>query len=415
MAQPDLPANPAGCNKFIEALQGTAAVTCFFLASYPLGKTLRPLAKRLCSPVPNEIIARRNKKNHRIPGKPQPKAQAVNEPCTSYMDLPLELRTQILGEVLVTEAVWPYAGLTVHQRWQRDFEIATAAHRHAWTHFVRHPNADTFYHSFQADLIYLDLLIGLKTPILCTAALKTGPHVLSVCRSMLTEGLPLFYTRNTFHIIHGPLATARLYYDNLPADHRNRIQTLVLDITPMDLTVEIFDEIESRLRATHPKSQNDGRFHRLRRSMRPVPDNSSLWATEATTHLIAIWRSKLEWLREAWPSLGTLEIAFCLTAPHLRNAVMPSNRRRPYTSFKTCGGRALADFLRGIRGGEPSILTDEDDECYEHCDKAFARFMKGLEAEVGRWMESMLELYGWKCFKAWLRHHAYEGVASRQL
>ncbi|KAL8774023.1 MAG: hypothetical protein Q9194_004140 [Teloschistes cf. exilis] len=159
------------------------------------------------------------------------------------MSLPAELRTQILENVIGTEAVWPYAEFTAHQQWRRDFEIATTARRRAW---ITRPTSRSLSLAVEMKDFFVRMTVPilLGSPMLCVEALKTDPRVLSVCRSMFSEGLPLFYARKTFHIIHGPLSTARIYYDKLPREHRNLIQNLVLDISPMDLTIEMFDEIE---------------------------------------------------------------------------------------------------------------------------------------------------------------------------
>ncbi|KAI4195370.1 MAG: hypothetical protein LQ350_007239 [Teloschistes chrysophthalmus] len=342
-------------------------------------------------------MARRNKEKHRIVGRIQPQG---DDRCTSYTSLPAELRTQILENVLGTEAVWPYAGFTAHQQWRRDFEIATIARRHAW---ITRPTYSNLTFAVKIEKFFVKMTVPIFSPILCVEALKSDPRVLSVCRSMFSEGLPLFYSRKTFHVIHGPLPTARIYYDNLLPEHRNLIQKLVLDLSPMDLTVEMFDEIESMFGFQKKTTPGDPLLVRLcRRKRRVVSDKSSYWAYEATTHLINIWRSKLEWVRTCWPSLASIEITFFLTWPRLRDKILsPPNF--------TIAGADVQRFFSGIRGDYP---RNGPDDCYDQCDETFANWMKNLEAEIGEWLEEKVTSHGWKCFKAYLRQHAYKMLSN---
>ncbi|KAI4103819.1 MAG: hypothetical protein L6R37_003622 [Teloschistes peruensis] len=321
------------------------------------------------------------------------------------MSLPAELRTQILENVIGTEAVWPYAGFTAHQQWRRDFEIATTARRRAW---ITRPTSRSLSLAVEMEDFFVKMTVPilLGSPMPCVEALKTDPRVLSVCRSMFSEGLPLFYARKTFHIIHEPLSTARIYYDKLPREHRNLIQNLVLDISPMDLTIEMFDEIEGLF--GFQKKITPGAPLVLRichRKKRIVSDKSSYWAREATTRLIKIWRSKLEWLRTCWSCIGSIEITFFLTMPpRLREKILS------LPNFKIAGAEAHT-FLSGIRGDYPRV---GDDDCYDQCNEGLGDWMKNVEVKVGRWLERKVTSHGWKCFKGYLRQHTYKEIPSNK-
>ncbi|KAL9580386.1 MAG: hypothetical protein Q9212_004524 [Teloschistes hypoglaucus] len=400
-ATPATPATPAGRNRFTELISDVfysmlalSGVTVY-VSIQPIVWPLRPFAKRLYSPVPGEIIARRNKEEHRIVERIRPQG---DDRCSNYMSLPAELRIQILENVLGTEAVWPYAGFTAHQQWRRDFEIATSARRHAW---ISRPTRSNFVFAVTMEEFFVKMTVLpiWWPPLLCVKALKTDPQVLSVCRTMFSDGLPLF--------IHGPLSTARIYYDKLPHAHRNLIRKLVLDISPMDLTVETFDEIESMFGFQKKATPGAPLLLRLcQRKRRIVSDKSSYWAREATTHIINIWRSKLEWLRTCWPSIGSIEITFFLT--------VPPRVRDEFSSLPpnfTIAGADVQTFLSGIRGDYP---RNGPDDCYDQCDEGFADCMKNLEAEIGGWLEEKVTSHGWKCSKAYLREHAYVWVSEKE-
>ncbi|KAL8687119.1 MAG: hypothetical protein Q9218_006616 [Villophora microphyllina] len=401
MAQPNPPAHPAGHNKFIQVLQVTTGLT-LYVATYPVFKAVRPLTKRLRSPVPNQVLARRSKRKDRCVGKIQIKnTDSVNE-RTGYMSLPAELRCEILGHVLEAGAVWPYGGLTAHKQWQRDFELATAAHHQAWKNFFFHPSQDNFMRAFEMDLICLAVTVGLEPPKLCTAALDTGPQVLSACRSIYVEGHRLFYSHNTFHVVHGPLSTASRYYDNMQPKHRRLIRKLVIDISPMDLTIEAFETVER-----YAGTNTIGMFGRKRNRL-PQDDDADCWVLEAADQVINAWRSKLQWLRLYWSHLKEAEIVFFLTVPHLRTDVKRLLHQSDLDFSRTfkIRGRRLTDFLRAIND---QYYAAPPRECYQACDKIFAAHMLEMELGIRLWLDSNIRTYGWKCFKAWLRQHAYEG------
>lgn len=386
---------PTYCKKLRWVLKATFSIvdkTGFYLVNRPT----RPLVKRFGSPVPARIRARRNRNSVRAhtgaPSFNPSAAKSQKEPRTGYTSLPPELRYIILEHALETGAIWPYGGLTAHQTWQRDFDVMVEARREAWKAFVRHPTILNCKTLLEMNYSYRCITDIRDTPSVCLAALGTAPHLLSVSRTIYDEGHKLFYTRNIYHVSHGPLSTAKLYYDHLRPEHRKLIRKMVLDISPVDLTVEAFNDIEDQLRTGESQLS---------------PDRFTAWAATTAAKIISIWRSKLVWLQE-WTWLVEVDISFFLTVPHLREEVTDTvDETSPKTAIHV-DGESLPCFLKGISG--PVEPHDTLPDIYGDCDEVLAWQMRCLEEDIKDWLVAMIDIYGWRCFKAYIRQYAYKDM-----
>ncbi|KAL8698965.1 MAG: hypothetical protein Q9201_006278 [Fulgogasparrea decipioides] len=359
-----------------------------FLAACTLRKTIekprRLYVRKFTSPLPAQIKSRTK----------ITKDDDQHCPQIGYMSLPPELREQILEQALVTGTVRPYRGMTAFEQWQRDLQFAIDAQRQALKTFLRHPAWYRFDVFRDIHKLYVSMLFENEPPQLCVTALDTAPHFLSVCRTAYEEGHERFYSCNSFHIPHGPLATARLYFDQLRPEHKKMIRTLVLDISMADLTIEAMDSIENQLRVPGAG-----------RSSLPHDRSEDHWLAPTVYSLISTWRSKLAWLTE-WTWVECVEIHFFLTIPagQRMELIPPLNGRGPSQCYRA-HGEMLAHHLKGIGPAEAHVPLFE---CYGECSTLFGISMRRLEYDTWRWTKTMIELYGWKCLKAYVRQFAYK-------
>ncbi|KAL8715623.1 MAG: hypothetical protein Q9225_006374 [Loekoesia sp. 1 TL-2023] len=324
--------------------------------------------------------------------------ETYKEGRTGYLSLPPELRNQILEQTLVAGCVRPYRGPTAHRNWQRDFEVVIAAHRRAWKDFIRHPSYMRASILWEVIESYLTVLVA-ETPALCLSAMEIAPHFLSVCRTVYDEGHPMFYSRNTFYLPHGPLSHTMDYFDQLRPEHRILIRKMVLEITIWDLDIAAFDDIENQLRA---KDVAKGRL---------PPDKSvEDWVAPIAYNIISTWRSKLAWLRD-WTWLEEVTISSYLSRP-IGNFPMSNPSVSPGFTF-ILDGESLPEFLNGIGPAEPHCPVLD---CYGDCDPFFAVWMGCVEAYTWALLQKMIKVFGWKCSKALIRRYAYDsriGVKAR--
>ncbi|KAL8731380.1 MAG: hypothetical protein Q9166_003472 [cf. Caloplaca sp. 2 TL-2023] len=396
---------------------GVAAYATVYVAFYPL----RPVMKHFHSPVPEEVQGRKTKpKRTNRSGRQDEEAPPVIDKSsegmcmafdvsttmtdgivgqvqqpTGYLSLPFEIRRQILEEALSAgQVVWPYRGLTAHERWQEDCKLATAAQRQAWKRFMRHPSTMHISTLFSVSNCYYAIIF--QTPAMCIPAIRTAPHFLSTCHTAYDEGHQLFYSKNIFFMPHGPLSNAKDYYDDLQPHHKRLIRHMVIDLTLLDLTIESFNDIESQLRS------KDVANNKLARD-----DSIEDWVAPVVYNILSTWRSKLAYLRE-WTWLEDLEI----------HCFLQANRRcrnhrigLPIVEPFTVKGRDLQRFLKGVGPAEPHVpLMD----CYAECDSAFGKQMRHDESFIWRLVPWMLEMYGWKCMKAVVRRGAYKELEEHK-
>ncbi|KAL8895584.1 MAG: hypothetical protein Q9192_003549 [Flavoplaca navasiana] len=308
---------------------------------------------------------------------------------TGYLDLPPELRLQILEEALVVGAVHPYHGLTPYERWQHDCQILRAAQRQAWRNFMHHPSTFRLFAIRLTANCYFTVFVD-KTHRL--SAIRAAPRFLSTCHTACDEGGKLFYSKNTFCMAYGPLSNSRGYYDHLMPEHKRLIRHMTVILHMGDLTVEAFDYIEDQLRA---KDVARGRLPR---------DNSvEDWLAPVVYHLISIWRSKLAWLKE-WTWLEDLEIQSGLCTRGFPNVL-------PKSMSVKIQGYYLPVYLEGIGPSEPHCpLVD----CYKDCNNIFARQMRTQEEFMWTLFAWMIECFGWKATKAIIRRKVWEETTGRR-
>ncbi|KAL8715401.1 MAG: hypothetical protein Q9220_000734 [cf. Caloplaca sp. 1 TL-2023] len=394
---------------------------CFamYASAFVMSIPLRPLIRRHTSPVPEEIRGRKSdgqslksRKKQTIKEqlrKPKPEQTQVavkphSQPSenvigdvpaknrTGYMDLPPELRHQILQNVLVTGHVFPYGGRSAHETWLRDFDDAIIAHRQAWKNFLRRPNIFLCCRLGEAIEGYFDVIF--YTPTVCIPTVNVGPHFLSTCRTAYVEGHPMFYSQNTFHIPHGPLSITQSYFDRLHPEHKRLIRRIVLDMNLLDLTVEAFDEIEAQLRL---KSVANGK----------LPPDKSIddWVAPAAYSIISTWRSKLAWLRD-WTWVEEVEINPFVQAANLDQILIPPRHLvLDDCNIKIPGGQTLERCLKGIGPAEPHIPVLD---CYGEAHPLLARKMRQDEEYAWKLLQLMIKACGWKCSKALIRKNAYK-------
>ncbi|KAL9599004.1 MAG: hypothetical protein Q9219_004118 [cf. Caloplaca sp. 3 TL-2023] len=312
---------------------------------------------------------------------------------TGYLSLPPELRSQIIEHILSTGPIRPYSGQTAHHDWQRDYEIVTEAHAHAWKDFICHPSRRSRRVLSQMLYSYLFVLVA-DCPTLCISAMDIAPHFLSVCQTTYHEGHSMFYSQNAFHLPVGPLSHTKGYFDNLRSEHRKLIRRMVLDLSIYDLNISAFDAIEKEVRA---KDVVKGRL---------PPDRSvEDWTVPITYNLISTWRSKLAWLRD-WTWVPNVVIASRISR-NLYYAVAgrPNPNLDPFANRWRLSGSRLPVFLKGVG---PAMEHVPVMSCYGECDKQFAQWMNGVELDAWYMVQRMIKVFGWRCSKSLIRRAAYK-------
>ncbi|KAL8669429.1 MAG: hypothetical protein Q9168_005976 [Polycauliona sp. 1 TL-2023] len=388
--------SPSGSDHAARALGRARKV-----ANYLAHVTFRPLKTKFCQSVPDQLNAgeREARGNERhvfylwtaavddAVGSALTRKRTSTAP-TGYLSLPSELRLKILEEVLAAGTVCPYRGLRPWQRLDRDWRIMRAAHLHACIHFIRHSCLWTYevksYTSSGCSIV------GDATPDSLYPA-NFVPRCLTTCRTVFEEGLPLFYSKNVFFMNYGPLSISKDYFDGLQPKHKRLIRHMVLNIHWCDLTNEAFDQIEDQLRA---RDVAGGRL--------PPDFSVEDWVAPIVYQVVAIWRSKLAWLRD-WTWLEDLVINLFLSTEKVLEGLSSDG-----VSLKIAGDH-LPVILEGIGPVEPRCPVMD---CYKECSVYFAERMRLHEEFLWVFFTAMIAAMGWKCTKAVIRKKAYQKASA---
>lgn len=205
---------------------------------------------------------------------------------TAYLNLPGEVRNQIMGYVLMPGNVHPRVALSVPAKKRASNSKST------WNVLmvaIRGMSLECIQKVLLA--VICRVLSGVFAPFFAVESrrkIQPGFQLLATCKQVRLEGRGMFYGTNIFHLPHGPLEDTLKWYDKLNAEHQALIKHVQLTLSLADLTPMVLEGLDT---------------------WNLIETDECFSAHHATALFLRtqVWKQKMDFLR-AWKGLDSVYI-----------------------------------------------------------------------------------------------------------
>ena len=178
----------------------------------------------------------------RNPSPPQLRTMSSPRRPFRYFDLPGEIRNEIMSYILVPGDVYirPPHRIAKHTASTIGVQVRETKVKLRMISRYLLASGQRLLHNIGSSNHQRSLSAGnaITTP-------RSALRFLSVCRQTRSEGSPVFYSMNTFHLPHGPIAITIKWLYSIHSDHCSHIRTVHVSFDERDITsatLEAFDK-----------------------------------------------------------------------------------------------------------------------------------------------------------------------------